>query len=73
MAERVFLSITVAYNGAHTRVGFAQSVGADGRKQRTSYYEVSSLNNDEETIELVAMWIERRLAEARTVGDPRLF
>jgi hypothetical protein len=73
MAEKTFLCITVAYNGVQTRLGFSESADSAGKRTRPSYREVDSQDNDEETIELVAMWLERRLAKARGQDQYRLF
>jgi hypothetical protein len=73
MADSTFLLITITSNGLDARVGLSESDALGKVPPRTSYDYVDVSTNEEEVVELVAAFVQRRLALQRLRGAQSRF
>jgi hypothetical protein len=73
MADSTFLLITVTSDGQQARVGLSESDALGKIPARTSYSYVDVSTNEEEVVEVVAAFVQRRLAQQRLRGATARF
>ncbi len=68
MAESTFLFISISSDALQARVGLSESDALGNAASRTQYSYVDVSTNEEEVVELVAAFVQRRLALQRLRG-----